>query len=798
MASKSCETKVKIWSPQNLSSRVNRLREEYFDIDNRNFRNEAEGFTTGTEWDQVWSVIKFAVAPEIYMFGNCFENSLLATAKKVPLPEDFWDLPLVVRKATFFNKVMVEELSVDILEGELIIGGQFNTALSRCLTEEERKEHKQMEKKFMSQLLEMNDLAVGNCGPTPGHIIPNYPKILQVGFRGVKRELENELAKTDPAETQKINQLKAMLICCETPKNFAMRYAAAAKSLAEKEVDEIRKEELLELSRICAKVPWAPAETFWEAVQSLWFTHILVMADESYPGPGLSFGRIDQFLFPYYQNDIAQSRISLEFAKEILECFWVKCNYVYDYQCRVGNNQGITSAFGQLITLSGLGPNGEDMTNDLTYLMLDVIDDMALLEPKPNIRLHRNSPDKLLDRIIQMLAKSQGSPFLMNFDEKSIEALRFAGLPEEMLWDYAPVGCLENTLQGCDRSGTVDVNLNLSKAVEFVLFNGHDMQTQRQYTEETGDPLTFISWDQFFTAYKTQLGHLIKKIIDLYNYGDTIRATYEPTPYLSILVDGCAEKGLDVTQGGARFNFITVEGVGFATAVDSLLAVKKLVYEDQKIPLSELINAIKVNYEGQERLRQLLLNKVPKYGNDDDYADALAKEVNDFWTYEVTKYETPTQKRYRAGYLSWNYWVLYGATQAATPDGRLHGTYLSNGICPVAGADVNGPTAVIKSVGKVGLETAPNGASHTMAFHPSLLRDSEHLNKFKALLRTYAEVGGTCLQINCIDAETLLEAQKHPREYSNLLVRVTGYNAYFTQIGKLLQNEIISRISHEF
>ncbi len=798
MASKSCDTKVKIWSPQNLSPRVKRLRDEYFNINERDLRNEVEGFTTGTDWDQVWSVLKFAVAPEIYMFGNCFENSLLATAKKVELPKGFWNLPLVSRKATFFDKVMSEVISVDILEGELVIGFQFNTALSRCLTEEQRKLHKKMEKKFMSQLLEMNDLSVGNCGPTPGHLIPNYPKFLKVGFQGVKKELEDELAKTDSANTQKVNQLKAMILCCDTPRKFALRYAEAAKALAEKEKDTDRKKELLELARICAKVPWEPAETFWEALQSLWFTHILVMADESYPGPGLSFGRIDQFLYPYYQKDIENGLITRDFANELLECFWVKCNYVYDYQCRVGNNQGITSAFGQLITLSGFGPNGEDMTNDLTYLMLDVIDDMALLEPKPNIRLHRNSPDKLLTRVVEMVAKAQGSPFLLNFDEKSIEGLRFAGLPEEMLWDYAPVGCLENTLQGCDRSGTVDVNLNLAKAVEFTLFNGHDMQTERLYTEETGDPLAFESWDQFYGAYKSNLQILIQKIIDLYNLGDEIRATYEPTPYLSILVDGCAEKGLDITQGGAKYNFITVEGIGFATAVDSLLAVKKLVYEDQKISLQELLDAIKVNYEGCEKLRQLLVNKAPKYGNDDDYADSLAHDVNDFWTREVSKYETPTHKRYRAGYLSWNYWVSYGATQAATPDGRMQGVYLSNGICPVSGADVNGPTSVIKSVGKVGLKTAPNGASHTMAFSPALLRDAEHLDKFKALLRTYAEVGGTALQINCIDADMLLEAQKHPREYSNLLVRVTGYNAYFTQIGKLLQNEIISRISHEF
>lgn len=798
MASDSYGMKEKIWSPQNLSERIKKLRAEYFNFYERRFKNEVEGYTTGTEWDQVWSLMKFSVVPEIYFLGNAFENALLSTAKKIELPEGFWDLPLVIRKATFFDKVISEEVPIDILEDELIIGGKFNVALSKCLTEEERKVHKDMESKFIRQLKEINDIALGNCGPTPGHLIPNYPKILKSGFKGVKQEIEEELSKTDPTDAGKINQLKAMLICCETPKKFALRYSKAVKDLAKKEIDETRKKELLEITKICSKVPWEPASTFWEAIQSLWFTHMLVMADESYPGPGLSFGRIDQYLYPFYQNDMEEGKITQEEAKEILECFWIKCNYVYDYQGRIGSNQGINSGFGQLITLSGMGSNGEDLSNNLTYLMLDVIEDMNMLEPKPNVRLHKNTPDKLLDRVVGLIIKSQGSPFLLNFDEISIKALRFAGLPEDRLWDYAPVGCLENTLQGCDRSGTVDVNLNLSKAIEFVLFNGINFQTKTQFAPETGDPMTFKTWEQFYDAYINQLNFTIDKIIGINNLGDEIRATYEPTPYLSVLVDGCIEKGLDITQGGAEYNFITVEGVGFATAIDSLLAIKKLVYEDQKVSLSEIIEAIKVNFKDYEPLRLMLQNKAPKYGNDDEYADSLASELNNYWTRKVFEYETPTtHKRYRSGYLSWNYWVIYGAIQTATPNGRKMGTFLSNGICPSAGVDLNGPTSVIKSVGKVGLETVPNGASHTMSFNPLILRGESDVEKFKLLLRTYIDVGGSCLQVNMIDADTLKEAKEHPQDYRNLLVRVTGYNAYFVTLGSLIQDEIINRISHE-
>ena len=310
MASKAMETKINIWSPQNLSDRLKKLRDEYFNFYKREFRNEVEGYTTGTEWDQVWNIPKFGVVPEIYMFGKCFENSILATAKKVELPEGFWNLPLVIRKALFFNKVMTEEIAVDILEGELIIGGKFNAALSKCLTEAEAKAYKNTEAKFLRLLYEMNNIALGNCGPTPGHLIPNYPKILSIGFKGVKQEVEVELKKTTPENTKKVSLLKAMLICCETARKFAHRYSEKAKAVATLEKNLDRKNELMELARICAKVPWEPAKTFWEALQSLWFAHILIMADESYPGPGLSFGRIDQYLFPFYQKDVAESLAS--------------------------------------------------------------------------------------------------------------------------------------------------------------------------------------------------------------------------------------------------------------------------------------------------------------------------------------------------------------------------------------------------------------------------------------------------------------------------------------------------------
>ena len=429
--------------------------------------------------------------------------------------------------------------------------------------------------------------------------------------------------------------------------------------------------------------------------------------------------------------------------------------------------------------------------------MLDVIEDMNLLEPKPNVRLHHNTPDDLLQRVVELIARAQGSPFLLNFDEASIRGLEWQGLPRDELWDYAPVGCLENTLQGNDRSGTVDANLNIAKAVELALNDGRDMGTGKRIGPSQRQPQGLPDFPAFFAAFKAQLKALLERLIDCNNGADAIRAALEPTPYLSALVDGCADSGRDITAGGALHNYITVEGIALATAVDSLAAVKKLVYEDRAVSMDELLAAIRANFEGHEALRHTLINKAPKFGNDDAYVDGIAREVSQFWTKEAFKHTSPASgRRYRGGYLSWNYWVAYAPSTAATPDGRKRGAFLSNGVCPVNGADRQSPTAVVKSVGHLGLETAPNGASHTLSLSPSMVRDAEHRAKLAALLRAYDQVGGTCLQINMLDPATLRAAQADPETYRNLLVRVTGYNAYFVMLGKEIQDEIIAREAH--
>jgi formate C-acetyltransferase len=591
----------------------------------------------------------------------------------------------------------------------------------------------------------------------------------------------------------------------------------------------MRQRELQDMARNLARVPWEPAETFWEALQSLWLTHMLVMSDENYPGPGLSFGRIDQYLLPFWKRSIAQG-MEREMGKEILKCFWVHCNTAYDALIRTGAHQGITAGYGQLLSLSGLGPGGRDMTNDLTYAMLEVIDEMSpILEPKPNVRLHQHSPEPLLDKVVDMIAGSQGAPFLLNFDERSMAGMllegRLSGIEHlvggDNVHDYASVGCLENTMPGNDRSGTVDVNLNLLKAVELALTGGYDLvpftdpmsgktDSRVRRGPATGDPTAFASFEKFWEAYADQTRFIMERIVNLYESSESVRARFAPTPYLSCLVRGCAEKGLDVTQGGAEINFVTVEAVTYATTVDSLLAVQYLVFDRKACTMAELVGALKDNWAGHEKLQALAVNKAPKYGRDDDEADAMGRRVMQLWTGETWKHKTrSTHRQFRPGMLSWNYWVSDGFILAASPDGRPKGRFLSNALCPSNGADINGPTANVNSVGKVlsgdiegnGIREhvqniLPNGGSHTITFNPSLVRDAEHREKFKAFLRGYDRNGGTALQINMIDTAMLRDAQAHPESYRHLLVRVTGYNAYFTTVGRELQDEIIARESH--
>jgi len=829
------KTQYPIKKPGNLSPRIEWLRNYYFRGMERPWNNEFTSWGTGEPWDVQYDETTFYIVPETYAFHNTFKASFIQAAQTVELNEDFWSWSLPERRAWFIKEVMVNHLPQEILPGDLIAGARFNIQASKCWTREETARRDKLMYGRNGARAKLNwfyNRGYGNAGATSGHIIPGYEKVLRIGWKGIHANMQAAFDALTQKEqkTKKGAQIRAMITAATMPRELAAKYASLCRDMADKEDNPERKTELGSMAGNLDRVPWEPATTFWEAVQALWLTHMLVMSDENYPGPGVSFGRLDQYLLPYWEHSLS-SGMDRESGKEILKCFWVRANYAYDAMIRLGGNQGITAGYGQLLNISGMGKGGLDMTNDLTYAILEVIDEMSpLLEPKPNVRLHKNSPEQLLDKVVDMISTSQGAPFLLNFDERSMAGMmreaKRAGcedlINEDNVHDYASVGCLENTMVGNDRSGTVDNNINLLKAVELALTGGKDLipavdpitgkqEKIRQDGPSTGDPSTFKSWDEFWKAYSRQTAYIVSKCAELYEATESVRARYCPTPYLSCLVKGCAENGLDITQGGAELNFTTLEGVTFATTVDSLLAIKYLVFDKKECSMKELVEALRDNWTGHEMLQARAKNRAPKYGRDDDAADNMGMKVMDLWADEAWKHKTlTTNRQFRPGMLSWNYWIGSGYIMAASADGRPKGQFLSNAICPSNGADTNGPTANINSVGKVlggkagkgngdwggYLNNLPNGSSHTITLNPSLLRDPEHREKFKAFLRGYTENGGTSLQVNMLDAGMLRDAQSHPEDYRTLLVRITGYNAYFTTIGRELQDEIIARESH--
>lgn len=822
--------------PKNLSERVKWLRDYYFEGVRRKWNNEFTSWTTGTKWDFQFNEMTFYIVPETYFYIPTFRSSFNQTARKVKLSADFWSWSLPERRAWFVREVMVNYLPKEVLPGDLIAGARFNVMTSSCLTKDEAIDydrHIYGKNGARSAMLWYHNHGFGNDGATSGHLIPGYDVVIREGWRGIYENISGLYANltSDEQKGKRGAQLRAMLTSATMAHDLAAEYRKVLISQEEVAETTERKAELMQMADHLSHVPWEPASSFWEGVQSLWLTHMLVMSDENYPGPGVSFGRLDQYLYPLWQQSLDEG-MDREFGKEILKCFWVHCNTAYDAMIRTGGNQGITAGYGQLFTISGMGEGGRDMSNDLTFALLEVIDEMTpILEPKPNVRLHRNTPDDVLDKVVDMIASSQGAPFLLNFDERSMAGMmreaRQAGVHHLInpgnVFNYAQVGCLENTMPGNDRSGTVDNNLNLLKAVELTLTGGYDLnpfvdplsgkpEDLTLIGEDTGSPNKFTSWEDFWQAYIRQTQSIIKRSVDLYEQSESLRAKYFPTPYLSCLVKGCAESGRDINEGGAELGFVTIEAVTYATTVDSLLAVKYLVYDKKICTMDELVKALKANWVGYEKLQAIATNKTPKYGRDDDAADEMGRLVMDVWTEETWKHKTKsTGRQFRPGMLSWNYWIAYANILPASPDGRAQGKFLSNAICPSNGADVNGPTANANSVGKVMggravdgkgdwedyLNLLPNGCSHTMTFNPSILRDPEHRDKFKAFLRGYIENGGSALQINMLDADMLRDAQKHPENYRHLLVRITGYNAYFTAIGRELQDEIIARESHK-
>ena len=630
----------------------------------------------------------------------------------------------------------------------------------------------------------------------PGHTVADG-KMYKKGFSGfiedIKKSLEDIDYLNDPDAYGKKEELKAMLICARAIIAFANRHAEKAEEMALTEKDELRKKELLKIAEVCRHVPENPPRNFWEALQMYWFVHLGVVTELN-TWDSFNPGRLDQHIYRFYKKELEEGSLTREKAKEILECFWVKFNN-QPAPPKVGVTLAESGTYTDFANINngGLKADGTDGVNEFTYLILEVIDEMRLLQPSTNIQLSEKSPDKFLKNAIHIVKKGWGQPSMFNADQVIKELLR-QGKSLEDARCGGTSGCVETGAFGKE-SYILTGYFNLVKVLEITLNNGLDPQTGKKLGIETGDPLTFKSFAELIEAFKKQLHHFINIKIKGNHLIEKLYAQYMPSPFLSITVSDCIKKGKDYNAGGARYNTNYIQGVGIGSITDSLSSIKCHVFDQKDISMDKMLTALKDNYENHEIIRQMFLNKTPKYGNDDDAADDIMKMVFNAFFEEVDGRKNIKGGNYRIDMLPTTCHIYFGSVIGATPDGRKAGQPLSEGISPVQGADRFGPTAVIKSASKME-QVKTGGTLLNQKFTPQLLQGEEGINNLGHLVRIYFKLGGHHIQFNVVNADTLRAAQKEPEKYRDLIVRVAGYSDYFNNLNENLQNEIISRTEH--
>ena len=573
------------------------------------------------------------------------------------------------------------------------------------------------------------------------------------------------------------------------------RYAKYARELADKETDETRKAELLQIAANCDVVPAHAPQTFWQAIQMYWFVHLGVTTELN-PWDAYSPGRFDQHLNPFYQKDTEEGILDDEKALELLECLWVKFNN-QPAPPKVGvtlKESGTYTDFANLNT-GGITPEGENGVNEVSYLILDCMDEMKLLQPSSNVQISKKTPTKFLKRACEISRKGWGQPAFYN-TEAIIQELLNAGKTIEDARRGGTSGCVETGAFG-NEAYILTGYFNLPKILELTLYNGYDIVSKKQIGLPLGYAKDFKSYEELYDAYKKQIEYLVDIKIEGSNIIEKIYAEYMPAPFLSIITNDCISKGKDYNAGGARYNTNYLQGVGIGTITDSLSAIKYNVFDEQKFTMEELIEAMEHNYEGYERIANLVRNKTPKYGNDDDYADGIMKDVFNFYQKTVTGRPNMKGGTYRVNMLPTTCHVYFGEVMNASPNGRLAQKPVSEGISPEKGADVNGPTAVIKSCAKMD-HLRTGGTLLNQKFTPSVVAGEEGLTHMADLVRAYFNMDGHHIQFNVIDKETLIQAQKNPDEYKDLIVRVAGYSDHFRNLSKALQDEIIERTEQSF
>ncbi len=794
--------------------------------------------------------------------------------------------PMIIRRAKAFAHIL-ENIPIIIRDLELIVGSttiaprgcqtypefsyewleaEFDTVETRAadpfyISEQTKRELKEADAYWKGRTT--SELATAYMEPetliamehnmfTPGnyfyngvgHVTVKYEEVLAIGFSGIREKAEAELASLSLADgdyQRKSRFLQAVIISCDAAVAYARRYAKLALEEAEKCTDAVRKMELLQIAQNCANVPEKGANGFYEACQSFWFVQQLLQIESS--GHSISPGRFDQYMYPYYKQDLDSGKLTREFAQELMDCIWVKLNDLN--KCRdAASAEGFAgySLFQNLIA-GGQNKEGIDVTNDLSFMCIQASMHVFLPQPSFSIRVWNGSPHEFLVKAAELTRTGIGLPAYYN-DEVIIPSLISRGLTLQDAREYNIIGCVEPQKAGKTEGWHDAAFFNMCRPLELVFTNGVDKGVQ--VGPQTGNVEEMQTFEEFYHAYKVQMDYAIKLLVNADNAIDMAHAERCPLPFLSSMVDDCMKQGKTVQEGGAVYNFTGPQGFGVANMADSLYVVKKLVYEEKKVTMKELKTALMTNYGkglcsediaavtanvanemkavGQsvgeaeiaailktvvaasespevkangERL-QKLIDEVPKFGNDIPEVDAFARDVAYTYTKPLQNYRNPRGGIFQAGLYPVSANVPLGAQTGATPDGRLAHMPVADGVSPSAGKDVNGPTAAANSVSRLDHYIASNGTLFNQKFHPSALSGRKGLENFVGLIRSYFDQKGSHMQFNVVSRETLLDAQKHPEQYKHLVVRVAGYSALFTTLSKSLQDDIIRRTEQGF
>lgn len=629
----------------------------------------------------------------------------------------------------------------------------------------------------------------------PGHTAGGK-RVFKMGLLDVKREIAEVMQGLDPSDPEyyeKLNELRAMDIAADALIIYAQRYAEKLEEIAKKESDPARKEELWQMAEICRWVPAHPPRTFWEALQHYWFTHVGVVY-ETNPWDSFSPGRIDQHLYPFFKRDLEEGRLTRERAKELLQAFWLKFNNQPAVpKVGVTAEESFTYNDFSKLNLGGLTADGSDAVNELSYLILEVLDEMRTLQPNTAVLISNKTPDRFLHKALEVVAPGFGEPPLFNFDGVVVKMLR-QGKTLEDARTAGVSGCVETGAFGKE-CYILTGYLNLPKILEITLHNGVDPRTGKKIGIETGDPRAFQSYEELWNAFLKQLTHFITVKMKGNDIIEALYAHHLPVPFLSLWIEDCVKNAKDYNAGGARYNTQYLQIVGLGTLTNALSALKYHVFERKTFTMEEVLRALDEDFAGPyEITRQILLNKSPRYGEDDDEADSIAKAIVDEVVRIVESFPpTPVRRASRRVYfLPTTVHVYFGRVTGATPDGRRAGTPVSEGVSPVQGTDRRGIAAVFRSVAKCDWDKT-GGALLNQKLSPDLLANEEGIRKLAQLIRVFFNLGGHHVQFNVVSAELLREAQRRPQEFQDLMVRVAGYSDYFVNLPRGLQEEIIAR-----